>query len=68
MSKSGTLPRQGVSVARAASITGIDRRQIIRLIERGEIKGAVKLDPDARTAAWIIPSAEVERIRMEQAA
>ena len=61
-----TLPTDGITLARAARETGIGRRQLIRLIERGSIVGAAKLD--GLTGAWIIPAAEVERLKSDVAA
>ena len=54
------LPTDGVSVARAAALSGLPRRQILRLIGRGEIVGAHKLD--GLTGAWIVPASEIDRI------
>ena len=59
-----TLPRDGITVAKASEITGLDRRQILRLIERGDIAGSVKLD--GATGAWLLPRAVVERIAKER--
>lgn len=54
------LPSDGVTLSRAARETGINRRQLLRLIERGQVAGAVKLDGE--TGAWIIPASEVARL------
>ena len=54
------LPSDGVTLSRASQLTGIGRRQLIRLIERGVIVGAYKLD--GQTGAWLIPASELDRL------
>ena len=66
MPKLDILPSDGVTVAQAAAETGFDRRKILRLIQRGDLPGSVKLE--GVTGAWIVPLSEVQRLIAERAA
>ena len=57
------LPTEDVTLAAMAFETGVDRRQLIRLIQRNEVGGVKKL-PGA-TGAYLIPRSEVDRIKRE---
>lgn len=55
-----TFPSNEITAAEAAEIIGKDRRQITRLVERGELKATRKL-PGA-TGAYLFNRADVEAL------
>jgi excisionase family DNA binding protein len=53
--------RREVTAAEAADMLGVDRRSVVRFIEHGDLKPAMKLP--GRTGAYLFARDEVEQLR-----
>lgn len=68
LSKEATtgLPKL-IKVKEFSDQSGLARKQVIKLILRGQLK-AEKMNPSARNSPWLIPSSELTRYVEEVAA
>lgn len=61
-----TIKGPFLKVAEFVSMTGLEKKQVTRMIHAGDIR-ARKLTPGKRNSPWLIPSSEASRLLEEVA-
>lgn len=58
-------PRLAITSDEAATLLGVDRRSVVRFVDRGELTPSLKLP--GRTGAYLFERADVEQLQQQRA-
>lgn len=53
------------TVREATRILGVSRQTLLKWLDQDRFPNAEKEDPDLKTSSWLIPAADLEKVRRE---